>query len=93
MQSSKLTTKVFVLGIFQLENMPDVLIQNFSILYYDDSHITNENDNPELAHLNYVHSIISHRIIFWGDSLDITKVFHMQRKSLEQWILLKGGCI
>jgi hypothetical protein len=31
--------------------MPDVLMQKFGILYYDDSHITSENDNPELAHL------------------------------------------
>jgi hypothetical protein len=30
-------------------------------------------------------SIISHSIIIWGDSLDITKVFHMQGKSLELW--------
>jgi len=42
--------------------MPDVLTQKFSILWYDDSHITNENDNPELAHLTYVHSIILCRI-------------------------------
>jgi hypothetical protein len=73
--------------------MPDVLTWKFSIPYYDDNHITNENDNPELAQLTYVHSIISHRIIFWGGSLEVTKVFHMQRKSLEQWILLKGDCI
>jgi len=40
--------------------MPGVLTRKFSILYHDDSHITNENDNPELAHLTYVHSIIPH---------------------------------
>jgi hypothetical protein len=31
--------------------MPDVLTQKFGILYYDDSHITIENYNTELAHL------------------------------------------
>ena len=73
--------------------MTDALTQKFNILYYDDSHITNKNDNPEIAHLTYVHSVISHRKIFWGDSIDIIKVFHMQRKSLEYWMLLKGESI
>jgi hypothetical protein len=43
----------------------------------------------KLVYFTYIHSIMSYRIIFWGNSTDRKKEFNI-KKSLEKWQALKG---